>query len=121
MSSAKQNKQIAKIIVGAMTIDGSLSKDEREKVAKLSGQLRTTLRREGLVTHGDSNIVPVMIGDAARAVATAERVCAGGFWVKAVRPPTVPAGTSRLRLSLNAAMDWEQLAPLPALIAASLE
>ena len=94
---------------------------EREKVARLSGQLRTALRREGLVTHGDSNIVPVMIGDAARAVATAERVCAGGFWVKAVRPPTVPAGTSRLRLSLNAAMDWEQLAPLPALIAASLE
>ena len=34
MSSAKQNRQIAKIIVGAMTIDGSLSKDEREKVAK---------------------------------------------------------------------------------------
>ncbi|MCC6932314.1 MAG: hypothetical protein IT292_03565 [Deltaproteobacteria bacterium] len=34
MSSATQNKQIAKIIVGAMTIDGSLSKDEREKVAQ---------------------------------------------------------------------------------------
>ena len=78
------------------------------------------LRDVGLTTLGDSNIVPVMIGDAARAVASAERVCEGGYWVKAVRPPTVPAGTSRLRLSLNAAMEWEQLAALPALIAASL-
>ncbi len=93
---------------------------EREKVANLAAQLRAALRNEGLTTHGDSNIVPVLIGDAARAVASAERVCTGGFWVKAVRPPTVPAGTSRLRLSLNAAMDWDQLAPLPALIAASL-
>ena len=61
-----------------------------------------------------------MVGDAARAVAAAERICETGYWVKAVRPPTVPAGTSRLRLSLNAAMDWEQLAPLPAIIKESL-
>ena len=54
------------------------------------------------------------------AVAAAERICETGYWVKAVRPPTVPAGTSRLRLSLNAAMDWEQLAPLPAIIKESL-
>ena len=93
---------------------------EREKVARLSEQFRQALRDAGLTTLGDSNIVPVMIGDAARAVASAERVCEGGYWVKAVRPPTVPAGTSRLRLSLNAAMEWEQLAALPALIAASL-
>ena len=93
---------------------------EREKVARLSEQFRQALRDAGLTTLGDSNIVPVMIGDAARAVASAERACEAGYWVKAVRPPTVPAGTSRLRLSLNAAMEWEQLAALPALIAAYL-
>ena len=93
---------------------------EREKVARLSEQLRQGLRNAGLVTLGDSNIVPVMVGDASRAVASAEQVCRDGYWVKAVRPPTVPAGTSRLRLSLNAAMEWEQLAGLPACIAASL-
>jgi len=93
---------------------------ERAKVAELAERFRQALRQAGLRTHGNSNIVPVMIGDAARAVAAAERICAAGYWVKAVRPPTVPAGTSRLRLSLNAAMDWEQLAPLPAIIKDSL-
>ena len=65
--------------------------------------------------------MPVLVGDAGRAVAAAERVCAAGYWVKAVRPPTVPAGTSRLRLSLNAAMDWDQLAPLAGVIRAALD
>ncbi|WP_310600774.1 8-amino-7-oxononanoate synthase [Desulfobulbus sp.] len=94
---------------------------ERAKVAELSQRLRDQLRQAGLQTMGNSNIVPVVIGDAARTVAAAERVCAAGYWVKAVRPPTVPAGTSRLRLSLNAAMDWEQLAPLPAIIKTALD
>ena len=94
--------------------------EQRAKVAELSEQLRQALRAEGLVTLGESNIVPVMVGDASRTVEAAGRICDHGFWVKAVRPPTVPAGTSRLRLSLNAAMDWPQLKPLPAIIAGAL-
>lgn len=97
-----------------------LMQEQRAKVDRMAEQFRRALRDAGLKTHGSSNIVPVMVGDAARAVAAAERICEQGYWVKAVRPPTVPAGTSRLRLSLNAAMDWEQLAPLPAIIKASL-
>jgi 8-amino-7-oxononanoate synthase len=97
-----------------------LMQEQRAKVDRMAEQFRQALRDAGLKTHGSSNIVPVMVGDAARAVAAAERICEQGYWVKAVRPPTVPAGTSRLRLSLNAAMDWEQLAPLPAIIKASL-
>jgi 7-keto-8-aminopelargonate synthetase and related enzymes len=96
-------------------------RQERAKVAELAQRLRRELSRLGLRTAGDSSIVPVIIGDAATAVVTAERICAAGYWVKAVRPPTVPAGTSRLRLSVNAAMDWEQLAPLPAIIKAALD
>lgn len=97
-----------------------LMRDQRDKVDQLATRFRAALREAGLKTDGSSNIVPVLVGDAGRAVAAAERVCEAGYWVKAVRPPTVPAGTSRLRLSLNAAMDWEQLAPLPAIIKASL-
>jgi len=94
---------------------------QRAKVDEMAARFRDALRAAGLRTDGSSNIVPVMVGDSARAVAAAERVCEAGYWVKAIRPPTVPVGTSRLRLSLNAAMDWEQLAPLPAIIKASLE
>ena len=93
---------------------------QRAKVDQMAEKFRGALREAGLQTHGSSNIVPVMVGDAAQAVAAAERICEQGYWVKAVRPPTVPAGTSRLRLSLNAAMAWEQLAPLPAIIKKSL-
>ncbi|MBM9536738.1 aminotransferase class I/II-fold pyridoxal phosphate-dependent enzyme [Desulfobulbus alkaliphilus] len=95
--------------------------EQRIKVDRMAARFREALLRAGLRTHGSSNIVPVMVGDAAQAVSAAERICAQGYWVKAVRPPTVPAGTSRLRLSLNAAMDWEQLAPLPGIIAAALD
>ena len=94
--------------------------DAALKVAALADQFKAALRHAGLQTHGDSNIVPVMVGEASRAVAAAERICNCGYWVKAVRPPTVPAGTSRLRLSLNASMDWQQLAPLSSVIAESL-
>ncbi|PID72178.1 MAG: 8-amino-7-oxononanoate synthase [Desulfobulbus propionicus] len=94
--------------------------DERKRVARMAEHLRQSLTQHGLITFGTSNIIPVMIGDAALAVATAEKISSHGFWVKAVRPPTVPANTSRLRLSINAAMSWEQLEPLPALIAQAL-
>jgi 8-amino-7-oxononanoate synthase len=97
-----------------------LMTEQRVKVDRLAEQFRQSLRQAGLKTRGSSNIVPVMVGDSARAVEAAERICEQGYWVKAVRPPTVPAGTSRLRLSLNAAMDWEQLAPLAAIIKQSL-
>jgi len=97
-----------------------LMREQRTKVEQMAARFRSALRDQGLRTDGDSNIVPVLVGDAARTVAAAERVCEAGYWVKAVRPPTVPAGTSRLRLSLNAAMSWEQLAPLPSLIKAAL-
>nr|WP_320010745.1 8-amino-7-oxononanoate synthase [uncultured Desulfobulbus sp.] len=97
-----------------------LMREQRSKVDQLSSRFRDALRALELQTDGSSNIVPVMVGDAARAVQAAERICEAGYWVKAVRPPTVPSGTSRLRLSLNAAMSWEQLAPLPALIKEAL-
>lgn len=92
----------------------------RKRVADMAARLREALDGQGLRTAGASNIVPVIIGDAGRAVAVAEALREAGYWVSAVRPPTVPEGTSRLRLSLNAAMSWETLAPLPKLIAQAL-
>lgn len=65
--------------------------------------LGTELRRAGLrVPHVDSQIVPVLVGEADRAVAVGSRLLDEGVYVAAIRPPTVPPGTSRLRVSLMA-------------------
>ncbi len=50
---------------------------------------------------GDSPVVPVRIGDATRMVSLANALREAGIWAGAVRPPTVPEGTSRLRFSLK--------------------
>ena len=66
-------------------------------------ELGTRLRAAGLdVTHADSQILPIVIGRAEDTVAAAERLLAAGVYVAAIRPPTVPANTSRLRVSLMA-------------------
>jgi 8-amino-7-oxononanoate synthase len=44
-----------------------------------------------------------MVGEAARAVRLSDALFELGFWVTAIRPPTVPAGSARLRLTLSAA------------------
>ncbi|MGV2496857.1 8-amino-7-oxononanoate synthase [Pelagerythrobacter aerophilus] len=60
----------------------------------------------GAVCRG-TQILPVIIGDDARAMAAASAIQAAGYDVRGIRPPTVPAGTARLRISvtLNASLD----------------
>jgi 8-amino-7-oxononanoate synthase len=69
-----------------------------------------------------SPIVPVMIGDAARAVEASQALLEEGLLVVAIRPPTVPDGTSRLRIAFSAdhaPADVARLAAaLPAILAA---
>jgi 8-amino-7-oxononanoate synthase len=66
---------------------------------------RETLRRHiGTVRPAHRTpIIPIMIGDETAAVEAADRLLERGVLVPAIRPPTVPAGTSRLRVSLSAA------------------
>jgi 8-amino-7-oxononanoate synthase len=69
---------------------------------KTAENLRENLRREGWeVPKGDSPILPIHLGDAHRTTGFAQRLRETGILVGAVRPPTVPAGTSRLRISLQ--------------------
>jgi 8-amino-7-oxononanoate synthase len=85
----------------------------RERVRVLGDRLRGALTAAGFeVLPSTGPIVPVPLGDPARAVALADRLRACGFLVPAIRPPTVPAGTSRLRISLTAAHTEEDIAAL---------
>lgn len=68
----------------------------------VSRRFRERLRTEGWsVPEGESPIVPVTLGDAEAAVSLAEALRSEGIVAAAVRPPTVPAGTSRVRFSLK--------------------
>ncbi len=65
--------------------------------------LREALAEAGLdIGGGRTQIVPVMVGDSARAMELSERVLAAGVYAEAVRPPAVPEGTARLRLAVMA-------------------
>ena len=74
-----------------------------EQLRRNAATLREALRAEGLEV-GDSRtqIVPVMVGDARRAMALCERALEGGVFAQAIRPPSVPPGGSRLRLTAMA-------------------
>lgn len=61
-------------------------------------------------------IQPLMIGDNARVVLLAERCRQQGFWLSAIRPPTVPAGKARLRITLTALHTTEHIERLIELI-----
>ena len=75
----------------------------REQTLTLAQTLRRTLTEAGVnVPKGESQIIPIVLGDNKRAVAAAEALQKDGFDVRAIRPPTVAAGTSRLRVSVNA-------------------
>jgi 8-amino-7-oxononanoate synthase len=72
----------------------------RERVLSLAQYARRHLLEESGASA--SPIVPIMLGDEARALYVASELQARGFDVRAVRPPTVSEGTSRLRVSIHA-------------------
>jgi len=74
-----------------------------ERVLRNAAVLRGALSDEGFdVPAGDSQIVPLVLGDPDLAVEVCERALERGVFAQAIRPPTVPAGTSRLRLAAMA-------------------
>ncbi len=95
---------------------------ERSHLQTLSDRLRLELEKSTIKTGGSSNIIPVLIGDDRKALAMAESMRTHGFLIFPVRPPAVPEGTARFRLSLSSDMQWRDLQPLvPAIKAADVE
>ncbi len=76
---------------------------ERAHVAALAVRFREGARSLGYDTGASSTqIVPVIVGGAEAALAASERLRQAGYWATAIRPPTVPPDTARLRLAFNA-------------------
>jgi len=91
----------------------------RQHVLALAESLRQGLRVLGFPETGSrSQIVPVVIGAATAAVAVSRQLEAAGLLVPAIRPPSVPEGTSRLRISLSAGHTAEDVARLLAALQA---
>jgi 8-amino-7-oxononanoate synthase/dethiobiotin synthase len=71
--------------------------------------LRDALAAKGYICGGESPIVPLVIGGAQQTLDAAEKIQQLGFDVRAVRPPTVANGTSRLRIVVHADHSDEQI------------
>ena len=84
--------------------------ERRARLAALSLRMKAGLESLGFPMRDVvAPIFPVVLGEEARALEASRRLRERGFHVKAIRPPTVPRGTSRLRVSLSASHTPEQV------------
>lgn len=85
----------------------------RERLASLITDFRDGAHALGLrLMPSETAIQPLIVGDEARALTLAEQLAERGLLVVAIRPPTVPAGSARLRITLSAEHSREQIAQL---------
>ena len=92
----------------------------RERVLELTLRFRERARAGGVpLADSATPIQPVLLGSAAAAVAAQAELAAAGFLVVAIRPPTVPAGSARLRVTLSAAHTEAQVDALVEALALS--
>jgi len=96
--------------------------ERRRRLLAMADDLRGGLHAAGIrAGESESQIVPIVLGPAGRTLEVSRRLLERGFFVPAIRPPSVPRGASRLRVSLSAAHDPEDLrrfvATLPDLLA----
>jgi 8-amino-7-oxononanoate synthase len=85
----------------AAALEASLAviADEPERRERLLSRARYLRARLGY--SGASQIISIVIGENQRAMAVARELQRAGFDVRAIRPPSVPPGTARLRVSVN--------------------
>ena len=91
-----------------------------DKLRRNAEALREELERGGFPAPSTTQIVPLLIGDADAAVKASERALEQGVFAQAIRPPTVPAGTSRLRLSVMASHTRSELREAAGVLAATM-
>jgi 8-amino-7-oxononanoate synthase len=94
-------------------IQGEEGQARRAHLQALIAQLRRDLKlKRWTLMPSDTAVQPIVIGDNAESLQAAATLYEQGFWVPAIRPPTVPVGTARLRITLSAAHTSDDLALL---------
>jgi 8-amino-7-oxononanoate synthase len=82
----------------------------RERLCALVERFRRGAASLGLrLTNSSTPIQPILVGDTGRALRISEELWDLGFWVAAIRPPTVPKDSARLRVTLSAAHEPQQV------------
>jgi 8-amino-7-oxononanoate synthase len=102
---------IAAITRAALEISRT-NPQRREQLARLVRFAGTELRRRCGIEGSGTHILPVIIGADQAAVDVATALQRRGFDIRAIRPPTVPEGTARLRIALTTAVDQATVAQL---------
>ncbi len=103
-STSLASNQVEAALVGLRIV--AKDADRRHHVQDLSRRFRDALSIEASEVEAKVPIIPVVIGDDQQTVLASSRLAELGFFVPAIRPPTVPEGTGRLRVSLSAVHDW---------------
>ncbi len=93
----------------------------RQNLLETAQFLRTELTSKGLKIKGESHIIPIITGDNDKTVQLAEKLREEGFLTLPIRPPTVPLGLSRLRISLTSIIEKDDIKNLPELIKKELK
>jgi len=101
----------AAIVRGAISHVRAATAERADLRAMMQAARDLVATRLGRETEG-SQIVPIILGDNARAMDVAAALQRQGFDIRGIRPPTVPRGTARLRLSLTLNADMDQLRAL---------
>lgn len=111
-------------IAEALIVSLRLVREEgwrRERVRAHVARFRSGCERAALdLMDSPTPIQPVVVGSAARAFEVSARLAERGFYVPAIRPPTVPEGSARLRITLSAVHEESQVDALVAALAESL-
>jgi 8-amino-7-oxononanoate synthase len=82
----------------------------RQHLQALIARFRAAALQLGLsVLPSETAIQPVLLGESAAALRASQQLWDKGFWVSAIRPPTVPQGSARLRITLSAAHQPHQV------------
>ena len=76
--------------------------EQKQKLKLITEKVHDLMTKMNFQTVSSSHIIPIVIGSNNNTVKISEKLRAEGFYIPAIRPPTVPEGSSRLRISLTA-------------------